>query len=232
MTAFTEITVTENMDRDLTFQDWGLIEYSQALLKMRDTQENVIDGQHGSGVLAFCTHPPVVTLGRATQPGDVFGWQGPVLEVSRGGRATYHGPSQLIVYPILSLKEPRKGRGPQEIAGYLRALEDGIVETLKKFGLESTGRSLRKKEDVSPETDETGVWCGSRKVASLGIGVKKWVTSHGAAINLQYDPQAFSGMNPCGFKKNVMVSVEELLGSTVDRSFFQETLKTILLEKL
>ncbi|HRO68697.1 MAG TPA: hypothetical protein PL182_14080 [Pseudobdellovibrionaceae bacterium] len=69
-------------------------------------------------------------------------------------------------------------------------------------------------------------------MASLGIGVRKWVTSHGAAINLRRDPEAFSGMNPCGFQKNVMVSVEEILGSTVDRERFQETLKTILLKKL
>ncbi|MBX3041025.1 MAG: lipoyl(octanoyl) transferase LipB [Bdellovibrionaceae bacterium] len=231
MTAFTEIIEPGPSERDLDFQDWGLIEYSQALLKMQETLEQVIAG-HTAGTLIFCSHPPVVTLGRATQAGDVFGWSGPLLEVSRGGRATYHGPSQVVVYPILNLKEPRKGRGPQEIAGYLRALEDGIVEALREFGIDSTGRSRHKKSETSHETDETGVWCGSRKVASLGISVKKWVTSHGAAINLQQDPQAFVGMNPCGFQTNIMASVEELLGAPVDRSHFQDTLKAILLKRL
>lgn len=219
-------------DRDLEFQDWGLIEYSRALAKMRQTLEDVIEHRHGPGVLVFCTHPPVVTLGRATRAGDVFGWQGPVLEISRGGRATYHGPSQLVVYPVLNLKEARRGRGPQEIAGYLRTLENGIIEVLGSYGLKGVGKSLRRKEAGGEGADETGVWVGSRKVASLGIGVRHWVTSHGAAINVDRDPEAFQGMNPCGFRSDVMASMEELHGAPVDRAELTARLKAVLLRLL
>lgn len=217
---------------DLQFQDWGLIEYSTALERMQDLQNQVIEGRLSPGVLVFCTHPAVVTLGRATQDGDVFDWNGPRLEISRGGRATYHGPSQLVIYPILNLKEARRGRGPQEIAGYLRALENGLIEVLASFGVESVGKSLKKKSHDTTAADETGVWVGDRKIASLGISVKRWVSAHGAAINLDQDPSAFAGMNPCGFQREVMVSLEELLGKPVDRALFSARLQSVLLKSL
>ena len=219
-------------DTDLQFQDWGLIPYDQALHRMHELVQDVAEGRVTPGVLVFCSHPPVVTLGRATQPGDVFDWQGPILEIARGGRATYHGPSQLVVYPILNLKEPRRGRGPQEISGYLRVLENSIVQTLREFGIESLGKSLQKKSQEANAADETGVWIGARKIASLGIGVKKWVSFHGAAINLIRDPKAFRGMNPCGFQSDIMVSLEEVLDQPLDQNRFRETLKTLLLQSL
>lgn len=214
----------------LEFQDWGLIPYDQALQRMLGLVDDVASGRQG--VLAFCTHPPVVTMGRATKEGDVFDWTGPRLEISRGGRATYHGPSQLVIYPIVNLKEERHGRKPQEIAGYLRALEDGLIEALAVDGIESVGRSLQKKSTDADAADETGVWVGGRKIASLGIGVKRWVTFHGAAINLDADPAAFRGMNPCGFRRDVMVSLEELLTRPVDRGDFSARLRRILEERL
>lgn len=220
------------IDQNLEFQDWGLIEYRQALSRMENLVHDVIDQKYDPGVLVFCTHPPVVTLGRGTLEGDVYDWQGPVLEISRGGRATYHGPSQLVVYPILNLKKPRKDRGPQEIAGYLRALEESIVETLKIYDIDGVGKSLQKKSVQASAADETGVWVESRKIASLGIGVKRWVAYHGAAINLHRDAEAFQGMLPCGFQKNVMVSLEELKNEKINQSQFAESLKTILLRRL
>ncbi|MBX2988746.1 MAG: lipoyl(octanoyl) transferase LipB [Bdellovibrionaceae bacterium] len=218
------------MDSSLEFQDWGLIPYDEALTRMLTLVDEVAAGR--SGLLIFCSHPPIVTLGRATRPEDVFGWRGPKLEVSRGGRATYHGPSQLVIYPVINLKESRRGRVPQEIAGYLRALEDGLVEALAEHGVQATGKSRHKRRPDEAAADETGVWVGERKIASLGIAVKKWVTFHGAAINLDQDPEAFQGMNPCGFRRDVMVSLEELRREPVDRTGFQGTLKRILLRRL
>lgn len=219
------------LEVDLEFQDWGLIPYQDALDRMLELVPKVADGLH-PGTLIFCSHPPVITRGRATQPGDVFAWDGPQLEVSRGGRATYHGPSQLVVYPVLSLKDARKGRAPQEIAGYLRALENAIVDTLAEDGIAAVGKSLKKKSADLAAADETGVWVGERKIASLGIGVKRWVAYHGAAINLDHDPKAFTGLNPCGFRTGVMTSLQEILGKPIDRADFAARLKTRLLQEL
>jgi lipoyl(octanoyl) transferase len=209
--------------------DWGLIDYQQALDQQLQLVEEVIANPDHQGYIVFCSHPHVVTTGRQTKPEDIFAWQGPVVEISRGGRATYHGPSQVMVYPILNLKNPRAGRGAQEIRGYLRDLEKAIVETLKEFGIEAVGKTPQKKLDTDAETDETGVWVGRQKIASLGIAVKRWVTYHGAAINLDYDPEAFQGLNPCGFTSATMTCVETLLNSKIPRAvFIQELQKNVL----
>ncbi|MBC7742946.1 MAG: lipoyl(octanoyl) transferase LipB [Bdellovibrionaceae bacterium] len=209
----------------ILFEDWGLIDYESALKKQIEYVEIVAANEAHPGFLIFCTHPAVVTLGRQTKPEDVFAWKGPVIEISRGGRATYHGPSQLVAYPILNLKNSRAGRGPQEVRGYLRDFEKAIVETLKEFGIDAIGKTPQKVPGEIAESDETGVWVGTRKIASLGIAVKKWVCFHGAAINLFQDAEAFQGMNPCGFKSSTMVSLEELLGQPPPLEKFKETLR-------
>lgn len=216
---------------DLIFQDWGLVDYEDALHRQTELVETVHKSS-SAGYLIFCTHPPVVTLGRATKSDDVFGWSGKIIEISRGGRATYHGPSQLIVYPILNLTKERRGRKDREIVGFLRVLEDSIVEVLKSFGVEAQGRSLQKNPNTESEGDETGVWVGRQKIASLGIGVRKWITYHGAAINLTYDPKAFTGMNPCGFKTETMISLEQLTSTALDTEDFKNKLKEKLLAAL
>lgn len=216
---------------DLDFEDWGLINYEEALAK----QMALLDKVHSEnlpGYLVFCTHPPVVTMGRATKAGDVFNWKGSTIEVSRGGRATYHGPNQMIIYPILNLTHSRKGRRDREIVGYLRAFEGAIVDVLKTFGVEAQGRCLQKNPQSDSAADETGIWVGNRKLASLGIAVRKWVTYHGAAINLTYDPQAFTGMNPCGFTSATMISLEQILQGPVDTVLFKKSLKHRLLQVL
>ena len=216
---------------DLIFQDWGIVDYEEALQRQTELVETV-HKDSSAGYLIFCTHPPVVTLGRATKPDDVFGWSGKIIEISRGGRATYHGPSQLVVYPILNLTKERKGRKDREIVGFLRVLEDSIVEVLQSYGVEAQGRSLQKNPNTESEGDETGVWVGRQKIASLGIGVRKWITYHGAAINLTYDPKAFTGMNPCGFKTETMVSLEQLTNTALDTEEFKIKLKEKLLAAL
>ncbi len=188
----------------MIFEDWGLVPYNEALNKQLSYLE-ILDaalskGENHPGFLIFCTHPAVVTTGRQTKPDDIFSWTGGVIEISRGGRATYHGPSQIVVYPIINLKNPRKSRGAQEIRGYLRDFEKAIVLTLKEFGIDAVGKTTQKIPGEQAETDETGVWVGSQKIASLGIAVKKWMTYHGAAVNFLDDASAFVGINPCGFK--------------------------------
>ncbi len=213
----------------LIVQDWGLIEYNKAMQEQLALVQEVAE-KNIPGYLVFCTHPPVVTLGRGTQKEDLFSWQGETVEVSRGGRATYHGPSQIIVYPILNLRFSRYERKEKEIVGFLRDFEKAIIQTLDEIGIQAQGRSLQKKQNT--EQDETGVWVGSRKLASLGVAVKKWVTYHGAAINFDNDPQAFQGINPCGFKSSVMISIQQLLNRPVSRQQFQSRLMENLLRTL
>lgn len=224
----------------MIFEDWGLISYEEALHKQLEyvdkLDQALSSGEQHPGFLIFCSHPAVVTTGRQTQASDIFSWQGPVIEVSRGGRATYHGPSQIVVYPILSLKNARgkkaesdEPRVSQDVRGYLRTFESAIVSTLKEFGIAAEGKTPQKMPGQNVESDETGVWIGNQKIASLGIAVKKWITYHGAAINFYNDPTAFVGINPCGFKTETMISVEKVLG---DQKKSAEDFKKNLKKKL
>jgi lipoyl(octanoyl) transferase len=205
-------------------QDWGLIDYEQALKKQEELVEKIAS-EKSEGILVFCSHPAVVTLGRKTQEGDVFAWNGPIKEISRGGRATYHGPSQIVVYPILNLEYEAPGRPKRDIGWFLRCLENSIVKTLTKYDVQATGKSLQKKSTaIENAQEETGVWVGDKKIASLGIAIRKWITFHGAAINIDEDPRAFFGMNPCGFSSSTMISLEKILNKKVDRDKFQQNL--------
>lgn len=212
----------------LEVQDWGLIDYEQALVKQLQLLEQVAENP-ARGFIVFCTHPEIVTLGRKTQADDIAGWSGPVKEIARGGRATYHGPSQLVVYPIVHLDYLPV---PRDIGWYLRSFEQAIVNTLAHWNLKAHGKQLAQPitstVEVKQNLEDTGVWVEGRKVASLGIGVKKWIGYHGAAINLDYSSTAFQGLKPCGFSPSVMISLEELIGQKIDHSYFQKLLKNEL----
>lgn len=209
----------------IVVQDWGMIEYREAMQRQMDLVD-LVSYEHARETIVFCSHPPVVTLGRGTQPGDVFGWRGDTIEVNRGGRATYHGPSQIVAYPILDLN--KRGR---DLHRYMRLLENAIVATLSDCGITASGRSVMS--DGAPEaTEATGVWLGQKKLASIGIGVRKWIAFHGLALNVDLDPMAFSGMKPCGFSAETMVSMEEVLGKPVNRAAVRAALEGHLLREL
>lgn len=221
-----EETLTAETQSSLAVQDWGLVDYNQAFQQQQDLAA-LVSQELARDTLVFCTHPPVVTLGRGTKPGDVTGWSGQTVEVNRGGRATYHGPSQIVVYPIIDLN-PR-GR---DLHKYFRSLEVAIINTLKEFGVAATGRSPQVQvsdETATAETIEaTGVWIGSRKIASIGIGVRKWTTLHGLALNIEKDPTAFQGLRPCGFSPETMISLEEAIAQKPER----ERVKSVLSREL
>lgn len=222
-------TLQTQVDSPLEFEDWGLVDYEQALVRQLATLEEVSlrskENPGYFGKVIFCTHPPVVTKGRVTREDDIFSWNGPVVEIQRGGRATYHGPSQVVVYPIIAISKPRKSRNVNEIHGFLRDFENAIIDTLSDFGIEAEGKSIHKKMNAEFGTEETGVWVGSQKVASLGLGIKKWITYHGAAVNLDFDAAAFAGINPCGFRTSTMISIEQILGKSLDRKLFCDQLQ-------
>lgn len=218
-------------DPILEHQDWGLIDYEEALKKQLELVDFVHKNNH-PGIIIFCTHPPVITKGRATKEEDIFDWHGPTVEVSRGGRATYHGPNQLVVYPIVNLNFPRHRRKEKEVVGLIRDLEQAIIDTLEVYGINSEGKSFLKSsitiEDGKEKLEDTGVWVNSlgkiQKITSIGMAVKNWVSYHGAAINVFFDSKAFQGMNPCGYKSNTMVSLEEILNYDINLNDFKSNL--------
>jgi len=218
--------------------DLGLVDYNKALNKQLEIL-NEVHEKNLKGKIIFCSHPHTVTLGRKTKNSDVFGFSGQIIEVSRGGRATYHGPSQLVVYPIINLNFASENRPTKDIGKFLRLLEQAVVNTLIHFDVKAEGK-FDKEKSVStttnstsaivdtiksdPSLEDTGVWVGKQKIASIGIAVKKWITYHGVAINLDNDPQAFQGLNPCGYKSSIMTNLEKLINKPVDRKLFQEIL--------
>jgi lipoate-protein ligase B len=152
--------------------------------------------------LVLVEHPHVITLGRGTHkenvlaPGDT-----PLYEIERGGDVTYHGPGQLVGYPIFLLREPER-----DLHVYLRNLEEMLIRTVARFGVVG-----ERKESW------TGVWTGggARKLASIGVAVKRWVTLHGFALNVATDLARFAAINPCGLEATTMGSMESVLGRPV-----------------
>ena len=160
-------------------------------------------GERHEDVLLLVEHEPVVTLGRGTRASSLplaagrAGAPGPRgLEVERGGDVTFHGPGQLVGYPILDLREHR-----EDLHWYLRQLEAALIVALAALGVAA---------DRTPGL--TGVWTAGRKIASIGIHVKQWVTLHGFALNVITDLRAFDLIVPCGIERVVMTSVAEELG--------------------
>lgn len=193
-------------------ENWGTINYEEAVARQLAAVDEVAAGAEER--LVLCTHPPVVTLGRGAVPEDLIAWRGETVQTTRGGRATYHGPSQIVVYPILDLKMERAHFRPRDVHAYLRAVEQATVDSLRTLGLVNAEARTTKQGEVSL----TGVWIGDKKIASIGVAISRWITYHGMALNVVDDPLAFQGINPCGFSRSIMTSVEKELGKSLPRS--------------
>jgi lipoate-protein ligase B len=150
--------------------------------------------------LLFVEHPHVITLGRGAKQENVLRPDGvPIFAIERGGDVTYHGPGQLVGYPILLLRQHER-----DLHLYMRRLEEMLILSVGELGV-SAGR----------RAGWTGVWAGERKLASLGVAVKRWVTLHGFALNVATDLSRFAAINPCGLDAAVMTSVSAVLGRPV-----------------
>ena len=177
------------MSRGAYLLELGTVPYLEALELQRSLAGAVSQGAIPDTVV-FLEHPPVVTLGRRTDEGELHvpaGADVEVVETDRGGKSTYHAPGQLVCYPILDLK-----RHGQDVKRYCRDLEEALVQTLAAFGLEG-----QRIEGL------TGVWLSSppRKIASIGIHISKWVTTHGYALNVDLDPAPFTDwITACGLE--------------------------------
>jgi lipoyl(octanoyl) transferase len=185
----------------------GVVPYGESLDLQRRLAEDRLAGRLAQDVLLLLEHPPVVTLGRGTRstslplPVENLERRGiEVFEIERGGDVTFHGPGQLVGYPIFDLKLHR-----QDLHWFLRRLEDALIGALAALGVEATRNS-----------GYTGVWTGDRKIASIGIHVRQWVTWHGFALNVSTDLSAFDLIVPCGIAGVVMTSVARELGRGED----------------
>jgi lipoyl(octanoyl) transferase len=167
----------------------GLTPYAEALELQRAVAREVANGSAPDTVL-FLEHPPTITLGRRADPRELHVPEGAdveIVETDRGGKSTYHAPGQLVCYPILDLK-----RHGQDVQRYCRTLEQALAQTLAAFALEG-----QRIEGL------TGIWLTPppRKIASIGIHISKWVTTHGFALNVDLDPAPFTQwITACGLE--------------------------------
>ena len=188
----------------------GRVDYEAGLELQHRLRQQLLDGgPDASDTLLLLEHPPTYTVGRNCDRSDVLAdpdWlrrRGiAVAECDRGGRATYHGPGQLVGYPVIDLRADRRS-----VRGYVRDLQEVLVRTLAAFGVAAVG---------GEERERIGVWVGRRKIASIGIHLRRWVTTHGFALNVCTDLDDFAGILSCGFDAGVMTSIEELTGRRPD----------------
>lgn len=191
--------------RRLQWSFLGRLDYVRADALQRRLRERL---QQGSGpeALLLLEHPHVYTLGRNADQTEVLvdrEWlrahRAEVVSSDRGGKVTYHGPGQLVGYPIVDLHPDRR-----DVRGYVRDLQEVLVRTLAIFGVGA--RPGRRSEEI-------GVWAGERKIASIGVHISRWITTHGFALNVTTDLSYFRAIVPCGLAGVEMTSIETLSGS-------------------
>jgi lipoyl(octanoyl) transferase len=192
------------MKNDCRIHDLGLVNYEEAYALQKACVDSVING--GKETLILCEHPSILTVGRLAKTGNILVSEKEleqkgirVLAVDRGGDVTLHCPGQLVAYPILNLHKRGK-----DIRAYLGKLEEVAIDFLRGFDIVSDRFSGR-----------TGVWLGTKKIVSIGVGVRRWVSFHGMAVNINPDLRLFSLIRPCGLDV-FMTSMQEIKGKRVD----------------
>jgi len=193
----------------------GTVPYEDALTWQRQLADDRIAGRLSHDVLLLLEHPPVVTLGRNSHAAHLLRPHGiEVFEVERGGDVTFHGPGQLVGYPILDLRAYK-----QDLHWYLRTLEQALIEALDLLAIPA---------ERNPGL--TGVWTrgGGRKIASIGIHVKQWVTWHGFALNVTTDLADFDRIVPCGIQGVEMTSVLKEHGAGSGEQLWEESVRAVV----
>ncbi len=192
----------------LTVHDWGRTEYGEAWRRQGEAVTQRIPGEIGD-TLIFTEHDPVFTLGMRAGADANLIWNEEqlarkgiaVVKTNRGGDITYHGPGQIVGYPIISLASHK------DLHAYLRFLEQVLIDALSSFGLPAARRD-----------GKTGIWLGQRKIAAIGVAVRRWVTYHGFALNVNTDLSHFGGIIPCGISASdgSVTSLQAEFGRTFD----------------
>lgn len=169
------------------------MEYGEALHLQRELAQMRAKGEIPD-TLVLVEHEHVITLGRKTSPPNFRAQNIPVFQVERGGDATYHGPGQLVGYPIVLLAD-------HDVRRHVRNMEEAIIRTVRTYGIE--GERLE---------GHPGVWVQGRKLASIGVTVTDWVTYHGLALNVNTDLTYFELIRPCGLDPTMMTSMQKIQG--------------------
>jgi len=200
--------------RELWTIDLGRRRYGEVLEQQRAVARARITGEIDQDVLLLVEHEPVITLGRSSKDAHLVANAAQlqtrgveVFEVERGGDVTFHGPGQLVGYPIIDLKRHR-----QDLHWYLRQVEELLIHALRSFGV--VGERVAKY---------TGVWTGGRKIASIGVHARDWVTWHGFALNVTTELSYFDLIVPCGIPDVRMTSVERELLDRADGACLAQT---------
>jgi len=173
--------------------DFGRMEYGKALGLQKELASMRAKGEIPD-TLVLLEHDHVITLGRKTTPANFKPQDIPVFEVERGGDATYHGPGQLVGYPIVLLTD-------HDVRRHVRNMEEAIIRTARAFEVE--GERLE---------GHPGIWVGGKKLASIGVAVTDWVTYHGFALNVNTDLTYFEHIRPCGLDPSAMTSMQKIKG--------------------
>ncbi len=177
----------------------GRVSYEVALSWQEQLVEGKVADVEAEDVMLLLEHDPVYTIGRSpdrSSLGVAEGGAVPVVEINRGGKATYHGPGQLVGYPLFDLR-----RGGRDLHRYLRSIELGLSESVGVLGVAAGFRE-----------GLTGVWVGDRKLASIGVGVRRWIAMHGFALNVAEDLSGFGNITPCGISGVEMTSLSREAG--------------------
>jgi lipoyl(octanoyl) transferase len=190
-------------ERELWTVPLGRVPYAEALELQRSIARDRISGAISQDVLLLMEHPPVVTLGRSSKgknltasPEFLESRGVELFEVERGGDVTFHGPGQLVGYPIIDLKRHR-----QDLHWYLRSIEQALINSLADYGIPG-----------ERNTSYTGVWTRGKKIASIGVHARDWVTWHGFALNVTTELSYFNLIVPCGIDGVIMTSIARELG--------------------
>lgn len=202
----------------LALQHGGLVEYQAALEIQRRIHGEVASGGRPNTLLLL-EHPAIYTAGKRTLDEERPVNGAPVIDVDRGGKVTWHGPGQLVGYPIIKLKNPH------ELVGFVREIEAGLINVCRDFGI--TGKRIEGR---------SGVWVGddsgARKIAAIGIRVASGTSMHGFALNVSPDLSAFSAIIPCGIADAEVTSMKEELGREITIADVQSSVERHLFDAL
>ncbi|MDP4240360.1 MAG: lipoyl(octanoyl) transferase LipB [Bacteroidota bacterium] len=219
------------MNRTIEYQDWGLVEYHEAWAKQESlfsaTIEKKMQGLPTDNYLVFCEHPHVYTLGKSGDEQNMLlnliqlqAKNATFVHTNRGGDITYHGPGQVVGYPILDLANFNLG-----LKQYIHSVEEAVIKTLSLYNIRST------RFDGA-----TGVWLdvglpACRKICAIGVRSSRYVTMHGFALNVNTRLEYFNYINPCGFVDKGVTSMEKELGATVDMAELKARLRASIEEQ-
>src|SRR5437660_12565490 len=204
---------------DLHMRWLGRMDFADALTLQEEVVTKKREDRSLEDELLLLEHEPVYTIGRTPDRSSLLGaahLPHPLFPINRGGQATYHGPGQLMGYPIIDLR-----RCGQDLHRYLRWLEQLLIEVLAEYGIPASQRESL-----------TGVWIEDREIASIGVGVRHWITMHGFALNVCGDLSPFNRIVPCGIDNVAMTSMEKETGRTFSVARVAASLEKLVLNRI